>query len=223
MIDGDNVGLPGIPSGTTSARAAFLETIFADGPILTRFERLVAQLDVRYVVLAHTVDWRSYASWLGRQVDLDLALSSPTLTVWRNKATRPQGARLARSLAVPSSIQVYVDLAERHDLTGTAVFVPPRTPVHRHVRWWCARPARGPRRSRPRAAPASTPRSRCVPWPVRGPDCRKLRSRRRPSPHELDEGHQQLGAELSVCVEEADVVAPSEHEYCVEGRSPALD
>lgn len=123
VIAGDNVELPGMASNSTSARGTYLSNLLDRGPTLSHFGRLVAQLGVSYVALAHTLDWRSY-SWLGHESDLREVYTSASITVWYNTAALPQGARLAATLTVPS-VEAYIRLAEHEDLSGTAVFVRP--------------------------------------------------------------------------------------------------
>jgi hypothetical protein len=83
VIAGDNVEAGGIESTSTSPRSAYLEHLFALGPKIHDFGSLVAPLGVQYVVLAKTVDWRSY-SWIATQRDLRLVMDSASLEVWRN-------------------------------------------------------------------------------------------------------------------------------------------
>lgn len=130
VIAGDNVGLPGIASNSTSARGAYLQSLLDQGPHLEHFGRLVAQLGVRYVALAHTVNWRWYDRWLSRQSDLTEVYSSGSITLWRNPFALVQGARLTKVLEVPS-LAAYIGLEQRENLVGTAVFVDPRSKLGR--------------------------------------------------------------------------------------------
>lgn len=127
VISGDNVQVGNIQTDSTSKRSAYLAQLYADGPNLHEFGHLVAQLGVRYVVLSHTVDYASY-SWLYHQSDLVPVFRQPNLTVWRNAAALPQGARLTATLTVPS-VASYVTLAQHEDLVGTAVFLRRGAPV----------------------------------------------------------------------------------------------
>jgi hypothetical protein len=95
VISGDNVEL-NVPTESTSARSAFLESAFAQGPEIRQFGALLAPLDISYVVLAKTVDWRQYG-WLNDQRDLVLVLDTPTLSVWRNNARPTLGQVVPRS------------------------------------------------------------------------------------------------------------------------------
>jgi hypothetical protein len=104
VIMGDNIQLPGMPTDSTSRRSAFLQYVFANGAMIHTFGHLVAPLDIRWVILAKTVDWRSY-SWLNHQKDLTKVLDTPTLEMWRNDAKVFVGERMARlpSRRSPSS------------------------------------------------------------------------------------------------------------------------
>lgn len=102
VIAGDNVEAGGIESTSTSPRSAYLEHLFALGPKIHDFGSLVAPLGVQYVVLAKTVDWRSY-SWVGTQRDLRLVLDSASLEVWRNTSYagvgQSAGKRIIRQIS----------------------------------------------------------------------------------------------------------------------------
>jgi hypothetical protein len=83
VISGDNVEAGGIETTSTSTRSAYLEHLFTLGPETHDFGSLVAPLGVQFVVLAKTVDWRSY-SWVAEQPDLRLVMDSAGLEVWHN-------------------------------------------------------------------------------------------------------------------------------------------
>jgi hypothetical protein len=85
VISGDNVEAVGIKTTSTSLRSAYLQRLFAGGPKTHTFGSYIAPLGVKYVVLAKTVDWRSY-EWVSAQPDLQLVMDSPSLEVWRNTA-----------------------------------------------------------------------------------------------------------------------------------------
>jgi len=83
VISGDNVEAGGIESTSTSPRSEYLQHLYAQGRALRDFGSQVAPLGVDYVILAKTVDWRSY-SWLKSQTDLVPVMDSGSLEVWRN-------------------------------------------------------------------------------------------------------------------------------------------
>jgi hypothetical protein len=93
VISGDDVELATIRTESTSPRSAFLEYVFAHGNEVRAFGALVAPLDVKYVVLAKTVDWQTY-SWLDHQPDLSLVLDTPAIEVWRNDVPVAVGRRV---------------------------------------------------------------------------------------------------------------------------------
>lgn len=92
VISGDNVQVGAVQTQSTSLRGAYLTELYGAGPKLTHFGADVAPLGVKYVVLAKTVDWRSYL-WLEHQHDLRLVLDDPTLMLWRNLSYRGVGER----------------------------------------------------------------------------------------------------------------------------------
>lgn len=91
VISGDNIEAGPIETTSTSPRSAYLQGLFAQGRSLDDFGAQIAPLGVQYVVLAKTVDWRSY-SWLDSQTDLAVVMASSTLEVWQNTAYSGVGA-----------------------------------------------------------------------------------------------------------------------------------
>jgi hypothetical protein len=128
VISGDNEQVGQLESDSTSPRSAYLESLFARGPQLHEFGHLVAQLGVRYIVLADTDDAADY-TWVGHQSDLQEVFDRGGLQVWRDPWALPQGARLTATMRVPT-LGTYIRRAQREDLLGTAVFVgPARSPA----------------------------------------------------------------------------------------------
>lgn len=121
VVSGDNVQVGYLASDSTSARGAYLQTLFSEGSSLTRFGHLVAQLGISYVVLSHNVDYRSY-SWLYRQKDLRLEYESRQITVWRNEVAIPQGTRVSTTVSFPSQAS-FISTAQKKDLLGIAPVV----------------------------------------------------------------------------------------------------
>jgi hypothetical protein len=112
VISGDNAEVGPVYTSSTSPRSAYLEDLFARGPQTHRFGSLVAPLGVQYLVLAKTVDWRSY-SWLSAQGDLRLIMRTPSLEVWRNTAYDGVGqASRARAIRQISPVAYDVGTGE---------------------------------------------------------------------------------------------------------------
>jgi len=99
VISGDDVQLDGVYTQSTLKRSAYLQQLYDAGPSLSDLGARLAPLGVAYVVLAKTVNWRSY-SWLGHQRDLRLVLDDRTLEVWRNTAYDGVGLRTGTAAAV---------------------------------------------------------------------------------------------------------------------------
>jgi hypothetical protein len=119
VISGDNVESGGVETQSTSPRSAYLQQLFANGPITNVFGALVAPLGVQYVVLAKTVDWTSY-NWLANQKELRLVLNTSSLEVWRNMAYVGVGQRVTKLTSV-SSVSGLLTLARSNELNGGAV------------------------------------------------------------------------------------------------------
>jgi hypothetical protein len=99
VISGDNVQLDGVQTQSTLKRSAYLQQLYDAGPRLTDLGARLEPLGVKYVVVAKTVDWRSYG-WLSHQEDLRLVLDDRTLEVWRNTAFGGVGSRAGTAAAV---------------------------------------------------------------------------------------------------------------------------
>jgi hypothetical protein len=99
VISGDNVESSSVESQSTSLRSVYLQSLYPLGPTLHQFGALVTPLGVRFIVLAKTVDWRSY-SWLSRQSDLKIVLNDSTLEVWQNLSYQGITQPVARLVSV---------------------------------------------------------------------------------------------------------------------------
>jgi len=124
VISGDNVELPTVASESTSGRSAFLQYLFAHGSDVRSFGAILAPLDVRYVVLAKSDDWRSYG-WLHQQTDLSLVLDTPTLEVWANGEPTESGSRTA----VTDHGRSWASLLARPPVAAAAAGVTRRSPI----------------------------------------------------------------------------------------------
>ncbi len=83
VISGDNAELPGLATSSTLRSSAYLSFLFSNGRSLTRFGSLVSPLDVRFVVLERSSDWRTYA-WLRQQSDMTVVSDTPEIVVFEN-------------------------------------------------------------------------------------------------------------------------------------------
>jgi hypothetical protein len=119
VISGDNVQSSGVGTQSTSLRSAYLTKLFADGTSLKQFGALVAPLGVEYVVLAKSVDWRSY-DWINSQADLRLIYNSSSLKVWKNLAYLGVGEYSPRLTKV-KNLEDVLSLAKNNELEGQVV------------------------------------------------------------------------------------------------------
>jgi hypothetical protein len=119
VISGDNVEVDDVETQSTSPRSAYLQRLYANAGHLSNFGALVTPLGVKFVVLAKTADWSSYA-WLARQKDLELVFNDSSLEVWQNKAYGGVGERVAKLTSV-SGLTGVLGLANSGELGNGAV------------------------------------------------------------------------------------------------------
>ena len=129
VISGDNVESGNVETQSTSLRSVYLQSLYLLGPTLHHFGALVAPLGVKYIVLAKTVDWRSY-SWLSKQSDLKLVLNDPTLEVWQNLSYKGIAQPVARLVSVSNLSGLIVSSNQTHSGFGLVSPAVARTAVN---------------------------------------------------------------------------------------------
>ncbi len=80
----DDIDLPTIYTESTNPQSTFIEQVLGFGPFIHHVGANFAPLDIKYIISAKTVGWRTYASWLSAQRDLSVVIDNSSLEVWRN-------------------------------------------------------------------------------------------------------------------------------------------
>lgn len=98
-IVGDDVELASVESQARTARSWYLEFLLEAGPETHSFGNLVGPLDVRFVLVSKTLDWRRY-DWLWRQSDLRLVGEWSDLALFENLTPTARAYAPATALEV---------------------------------------------------------------------------------------------------------------------------
>ncbi len=122
VISGDNVELREAGTTSTSHRSRFLEFVFSNTDHVSRFGSLLTPLGVEYVVVARTVDWRRYETWLSQQADLALVEDLGEILVYRNTRYAGPAFRVEHRLQLEDWGQL-LGAANQRDLARVAVTV----------------------------------------------------------------------------------------------------
>lgn len=114
VIQGDNIEVPGIYSQSTNPISKYVEFLLRNGNDVNNLGELLAPLNVKYVIMVHEADYRSY-DFLYRQEDLRVDLEKPGITLFVNKHP------VARVYAVDSvvyinSLEEYLELSRAQDV-----------------------------------------------------------------------------------------------------------
>ncbi|MFC1999221.1 hypothetical protein ACFLXE_00495 [Chloroflexota bacterium] len=114
VICGDNIEVGGIYSQSTNPISKYVEFLLKHKNQVDNFGELLAPLNVKYVVLVHEVDYKSY-SFLYRQQDLAIEREVEKLTIFRNEHFT------TRTYAVDSVVYVrhleeYLELSSQQDV-----------------------------------------------------------------------------------------------------------
>lgn len=127
-IVGDDVELPQVQSTSSSTRSHYLEYLYAQSASVHAFGALVSPLGVKFVVVAKTLDWRSY-DWLGAQTDLTVTLDTPDLVVYRSTAAVDVGHRVGELRAVDDWGSLVALANAGQDVTDVEVRNPAPGPI----------------------------------------------------------------------------------------------
>jgi hypothetical protein len=103
VLAGDNVGFSRIPTQSVDPFSSYVRSILARHRDVHDIGRLLAPLDVRYVVLLHEVDWSSYR-FLDRQHDLRTLDRNGALTLFENRGWHGPTTPLTRIVDQPPPV-----------------------------------------------------------------------------------------------------------------------
>ena len=84
IIQGDNLEVEGIYSQSVDPISKYIEFLLHNRNDITNFGEMVAPINVKYIILAKEVDYKTY-DFLYSQEDLELVLESDDLIVFKNK------------------------------------------------------------------------------------------------------------------------------------------
>ena len=84
IIQGENIEVPGIETESRKPIQQYIHFLLKHRDEIRNFGELVAPLNIKYVVLAKEVDYRSY-DFLYKQEDLKLVFEGSTLALFENK------------------------------------------------------------------------------------------------------------------------------------------
>jgi len=111
VIRGDNVELPGVYSTSTNPISRYVEFLLSKRSGINNLGELLSPLNIKYVILAHEVDYESY-DFLYQQEDLSVELAKSGLTLFKNEHP------VSRAYAGDSIIYIK-DLGEYLELSKT--------------------------------------------------------------------------------------------------------
>lgn len=126
VIQGDNLETGGVYSRSSNPVSRYVQHVFGLGPHggranVTRMGRLLARLNVEYVVVTKEADWHRYDAVLRNQSDLELSLTNDRFRVYRNRRETTR-AYATDEIVTVSGADAFV-ARSRHDeaVTGAVV------------------------------------------------------------------------------------------------------
>lgn len=114
VLCGDNIEAGGIYTQSTNEISSYVEFVLSRADGMGNLGELLAPLNVRYVVLVHEADYKSY-EFLYAQQDLAVGFEGENLTVFRNEhvTTRAYGVD---SVIHVANLEEYLDLSLQQDV-----------------------------------------------------------------------------------------------------------
>ena len=114
VIAGDNIEIPDVYSQSTYPISEYVEFLLVNKDDIENMGELLAPLNVKYIILAHEVDYEAY-DFLYRQADLDVGLERQGITLFENLHPR------ARIYGVDSVVHIenleqYLELSKTQDV-----------------------------------------------------------------------------------------------------------
>lgn len=117
VIHAENIEVGDIYSQSTDPKQRYVEMLLANKDNLTNFGELVSPLNVKFVVLAKEVDYRTY-DFLRNQTDLGIVYEGPTIVVFRNTHPTPKLYFTEELIRIPAIEDIIGRNVEREILDG---------------------------------------------------------------------------------------------------------
>jgi hypothetical protein len=114
VIAGDNIEIPDVYSQSTYPISGYVEFLLANRDDIENLGELLAPLNVKYIILAHEVDYKAY-DFLYRQTDLAVELEEQGITLFKN--LHPM-ARIygVNSIVHIENLEQYLELSKTQDV-----------------------------------------------------------------------------------------------------------
>lgn len=128
VIQGDNIEAGSIYSSSTNPVSKYVEFLLANKNKIDNFGKLIAPLNVKYIILTKEVDYRSYA-FLYNQTDLELVKDTENMVVFRNKHAVHKFYQVD-SISTIRSWDDLLDISRTGDVMDSAFVLGNTTEIH---------------------------------------------------------------------------------------------
>ena len=114
VIAGDNIEIPDVYSQSTYPISEYVEFLLVNKDDIENMGELLAPLNVKYIILAHEVDYEAY-DFLYRQADLAVELEEQGITLFKNLHPRAKIYGV-NSIVHIENLEQYLDLSKTQDV-----------------------------------------------------------------------------------------------------------
>jgi hypothetical protein len=114
VIAGDNIEIPDVYSQSTYPISEYVEFLLVNKDDIENMGELLAPLNVKYIILAHEVDYEAY-DFLYRQADLAVELEEQGITLLKNLHPRAKIYGV-NSIVHIENLEQYLDLSKTQDV-----------------------------------------------------------------------------------------------------------
>ncbi|MBA7639354.1 hypothetical protein ES703_47012 [subsurface metagenome] len=114
VIAGDNIEITDVYSQSTYPMSAYVEFVLANRDDIENLGELLAPLNVKYIILAHEVDYEAYNS-LYQQADLAVELERQGITLFKNLHPRAKIYGV-NSIVHIDNLEQYLELSKTQDV-----------------------------------------------------------------------------------------------------------
>lgn len=127
VIQGDNIETGATYTSSANPVSNYVEFLFGLGPhheakSMSNLGELLAQIDVKYVLVTKEADWRSYDARLANQSDLTLVLENDDFRVYRNERQVSRASASDRVRYV-EDLDAFFDESQRRDTTRSVYVI----------------------------------------------------------------------------------------------------